>query len=116
MLLVRVPSTARVGLLADLSASLEDQDYLAAAAPRQELTGRGVAVADDLEAAGGAVGAPAEGELVAPDLVDCWPVLRRCGIRCLLCSGFLRLIRCWPGFFRCRRRWCGLRGRQDPWE
>ena len=83
-MLVRVPGTALVGLLADISASLEDQDYLTAAAPRQALTGLGVSVAYNLEAAGGAVGAPAEGELVPADLVACWPVLRRSRLRCLL--------------------------------
>ena len=60
-LLVRVPGTALVGPLADLSASLEDQDYLTAAAPSQALAGVGVSVAYNLETAGGAVGAPAEG-------------------------------------------------------
>ena len=60
-LLVRVPGTALVGLLADLSASLEDQGYLTAAAPRQALAGVGVSVAYNFEAAGGAVGAPAKG-------------------------------------------------------
>ena len=83
-MLVRVAGTALVGLLADLSASLEDHGCLTAAAPRQALTGLGVSVAYNLETAGGAVGAPAEGELVPADLVDYWPVLRRCGLCCLL--------------------------------
>ena len=82
--MVPVAGTALLNLLADFSASLEDQDYLTAAAPSQALTGGGVAVAYNLEAAGGAVGAPAEGELVPADLVDYWPVLRRCGLRCLV--------------------------------
>ena len=84
MLLVPVAGTGLLSLLADLSASLEDQDYLTAAAPCQALTGRGVAVAYDLETAGGAVGAPAKGELVPADLVDYWPVLRRCRLGWLL--------------------------------
>ena len=83
-MLVPVAGTALFSLLADLSASLEDQGNLTAAAPCQALTGRGVAVAYDLETAGGAVGAPAKGELVPADLVDYWPVLRRCRLRCLL--------------------------------
>ena len=106
MLLVPVAGTALLSLLADLSASLEDQGNLAAAAPSQALTGVGVSVPYDFEPAGGAVGAPAEGELVPADLVDYWPVLGRSR----LSWRFLWLIRCWPGFLRCRRR-CGLRGR-----
>ena len=84
MLLVPVAGTGLLNLLADPSASLEDQDYLAAAAPRQALTGLGVSVAYNLEAAGGAVGAPAEGELVPADLVDHWAVFGRSRLRCLL--------------------------------
>ena len=83
-MLVPVAGTGLLSLQADLSASLEDQGNLTAAAPSQALTGRGVAVAYDLETAGGAVGAPAKGELVSADLVDYWPVLRRCRLRCLL--------------------------------
>ena len=60
MLLVPVAGTALLRLLADLSASLEDQGKLAAAASCQALTGRGLAVAYNLETAGGAIGAPAK--------------------------------------------------------
>ena len=80
MLLVPVAGMALLGLQADLSASLDDQRYLTAAAPGQALTGGGVAIAVDPEATGGAVGAPAKAELVPADLVDYWAVLRRCGL------------------------------------
>ena len=84
VLLVPVAGTALLRLLADLSASLEDQGNLAAAASCQVLTGRGVAVAYNLETAGGAIGTPAKGELVPADLVDSWAVLRRCRLGWLL--------------------------------
>ena len=83
-MLVPVAGTALLSLPADLSASLEDQGNLTAAAARQALTGRWVTVAYDFKAAGGAVGAPAKGELVPADLVDYWPVLRRCRLGWLL--------------------------------
>ena len=95
-----VASTERLTLLGELLLSVEDEGCFTAAAPSQALSGRRVASAVDFEATGGAVGAPAEYQLVPADFVDYWLVLRRWR----LCWRLRWLVGCWLRLLWRRRR------------